>query len=167
MKTLKSELTTIMNFIPNDSYCLYSNELKELSLRYEEEEVAKECYKLDRNDATLLYLLAIAGNKKSEKYLRLSLENNEDGDGSTIRIALGFIALNIEEGFQIIEQLLNKTYPTKFNEFLEDVYAYLLHVIHISPRALKMLEDIENGKYGDASFIISYVEEKKRRLNEK
>jgi len=166
MKILKDELIEMYGFLSYDSYDLLTNEFRKLTLEFGEEKTAKGCYEYSKHTPDLLYLLAISGNKESKKYLKLCLENISYGDEITM-IALGFIALELEEGYDLIKKLLNKYYEVDYPTNLEDIYAYLIDVIHISPRALKIVEDIENDKYGDASFTISYVEEKKRRLSER
>jgi len=119
------------------------NYLKRLSKEYQEENVAKACFNVD--GIYLIMPLAISGNKKTEKYLKLLLEiNKEDGD-AIFDCAIGLIALDIDEGFEIIEQFIYKTHPFYDGSDMYDVSNYLKYVN--TPRAIKMKLDIKKGKY--------------------
>jgi len=133
---------------------LLINSYKMLSNDNDEKEVARICFDIDERYHSLIMYLAIAGNKETEPYIRLILdENKEDGD-VIFNCAIGLIALNIEEGVEILEQFAYKTHPFYDGSDLYDIYDFLRYVY--TPKGKKMKEDIVNQKYG--KFNPDYVE---------
>jgi len=121
--------------------------LRELSLEYMEEDIAKCCFEFDYDQSLLTSFLGIAGNNKVEKYLRLLMKKNSSND-NLVSCATGLAGLNIDEGFEILEKLASKIHVRSESVYyvFYDVYSFLEPVDN--PRANQLKEDIRNGKYG-------------------
>jgi len=162
------ELKQSFCFPDKKSKKIILKELNDLSKKYGSKNVAKEAFNIDKEDSYLTYILTLAGNKDTEKYLNLLAKDLSPqppkGEAKEadffINIALSFIILDIKEGFVMIEDLLNGRYISKDEIYVEDIYVSLLEIINKHKRVKKILEDIESGLYSDTSFVISYKEEK-------
>jgi hypothetical protein len=106
----------------------------------DDKEIARLAFEID---ITTVMLLAMIGNKETEKYLRLSMKNINSNNDDMLDCAAGLAALDIDEGFEKLEEF---NQVKKGSPNYTDVYDYL-EVID-NPRANKMKEDIKRGKYG-------------------
>jgi hypothetical protein len=119
---------------------------KSLIKDYGELEVVKSCYEMKRDYVVPLYYFALLDIKYTEKYLRLCMRNNPN-DGDNIFYAnIGLMALNIDEGFKVIEEFARETHPLwdKYTTF-HDVFEAILPIEN--ERSQKMLDDMENGEF--------------------
>jgi len=93
-------------------------------------------------DPHFIFPLAIAGNKKTEKYLKIIMEKNVKDVDIIFECAIGLAALNIDEGFDILDNICK---TSKSSPDVYDVYDYLEYADN--PRVNKMKVDILKGYY--------------------
>jgi len=139
------ELSNIRSTYSEFDYNFYIERFRYLSNDCnDDKEVARLCYLFDKREAFELMLLAIIGNKETEKYFKLFIEENEFNEKNEDLIfdcIMGLIALNVDEGFELVGLLL------KDKRHYFDVYDILKFIDN--PRANKMKQDMLDGEYGE------------------
>jgi len=102
---LKEELNMYLYYSYDlvDEYLI--NNLRELSKRYGEKDVAEHCKELDGEYLHLTIYLAISGNKETEQYLKNSIKKHFDDEREIFLSALGLSHINIENKMKVFKEL--------------------------------------------------------------